>query len=121
MERLFCNDQIMREVAQELGLSLETVRNMVNTQSAYVRVVMESTTFDYIRLPYLGVFKSKPKEIQMLQYLEGMTPDQAERFKRGVRTGRIKLNAWEDKLKQQKKNNGRTGTGDKLQQPNNNN
>jgi predicted transcriptional regulator len=111
MERIFCNDQLIKEVATELGLTVETVRNMVAVQSEYTRVVMESNTFDGVRWPYLGCFKSKPKEIQMLQYLEGMTPEQAAQFKKDVRTGRIKLNAWEDKLKQQKKkNNGGTKT-----------
>ena len=106
MERIFCNDILIREVAQELGLELQIVRAIIATQSDYTKVVMESNTFDYVRWPYLGAFKSKPKEIQMLQYLEGMTPDQADRFKKDVRTGRIKLNAWEDELKRKKKQNG---------------
>jgi len=97
MERIFCNDFIIKEVAHELGLTVEVVRNIITTQSEYTRIIIESNSFDCIRWPYLGVFKSKPKEIQMLQYLEGMTPDQAERFKKDVRTGRIKLNSWQDK------------------------
>lgn len=103
MERIFCNDHLIREVAQELGLSVEVVKNMVATQSEYTRIVMESNTFDFIRWPYLGIFRSKPKEIQMLQYLQGMTPDQAAEFKKAVRTGKIRLDAWKDKANDKSK------------------
>lgn len=100
MERIFCNDFLLREVAGELGLSVEVVKNMVATQSEYTRIVMESNTFDNVRWPYLGVFKSKPKEIQMLQYLSGMTADQARDFKKAVRTGKIRLEPWKTKKKE---------------------
>lgn len=99
MERIFCNDIIIREVAQELGLPVETVKNMIASQSEYTKIVIESNTFDFVRWPYLGIFKSKPKEIQMLQYLQGMTPDQARQFKKDVRTGKIRLDAWKLKKK----------------------
>jgi hypothetical protein len=91
MERLFCNNLITKEVALELGLTLEIVRQIINVQSEYTKEVIESSTFDSIRWPYLGVFKSKPKEIMMINYIKGMTPDQAKEFKHAVRTGRIKL------------------------------
>ncbi len=99
MERTFCNIVVMKEVAAELGLPLETVKNIVACQSEYTKVVMESDSFDSIRWPYLGVFKSKPKEVQMINHLKGMDPIQAAEFKKLVRTGKIKLNSWEDKLK----------------------
>lgn len=91
MERVFCNDYLIREVATELGLSIETVRNMVKVQSEYTKLIIESNSFDFVRWPYLGIFKSKPKELQVLQYLQGMTPEQAAQFKKDVRTGKIKL------------------------------
>ena len=99
MERTFCNIVVMKEVADELGLPLEAVKNIISSQSEYTKVVMESDTFDSIRWPYLGVFKSKPKEVQMINHLKGMNPEQATEFKKLVRTGKIKLNHWEDKLK----------------------
>jgi hypothetical protein len=99
MEKTFCNLVILKEVATELGLDFKTVKNMVDSQSEYTKVVMESDSFDSIRWPYLGVFKSKPKEVQMINHLKGMTPEQAAEFKKLVRTGKIKLNHWEDKLK----------------------
>lgn len=91
MERLFCNNAILREVAAELGLTIEQVRAIVNSQSDYTKEVMESSTFDSVRWPYLGRFVSKPKEIVMINYIKGMTPDQAKEFKHAVRTGKIKL------------------------------
>jgi len=102
-EKVFCNTIILKEVAEELGLPLSTVKAMVNAQSEYTKIVMESDTYDSIRWPYLGVFKSKPKEVQMINHLRGMTPEQQKEFKIAVRTKRIKLNHWEDELKKKKK------------------
>lgn len=95
--RVLCNNQLLKEVALELGLPLETVKQMTIAQSEYIKQVIESGTFDSIRLPYLGVFKSKPKEIQMINHLQGMTKEQQDEFKKAVRTGRIKLTTWEKK------------------------
>ena len=103
-QRTFCNEVCIQEVAKELGLSFKTVRTIVDSQFEYVKVVMESDSFDSIRLPYLGVFKSKPKEVQMINHLKGMDPIQASEFKKMVRTGKIKLNHWEDKLKAERGN-----------------
>lgn len=94
MERILCNIIVIKEVANELGLSIEAVKRMVNIQSEYTRFVMESNTFDSIRWPYLGVFKSKPKEVQMLSHLQGLTPQQQAEFKKKVRTGKIKLDSY---------------------------
>jgi hypothetical protein len=45
------------------------------------------------------VFKSKPKEVQMLEHLKGMTPEQQREFKIAVRTKKIKLFEWDKKNK----------------------
>lgn len=95
--KVYCNERCIVEVAQELGLPVKVVREIVSTQSEYTRMIMESNTFDSIRLPYMGIFKSKPKELQMINHLRGMTPEQAREFKHAVRTGKIKLNTWEKK------------------------
>lgn len=87
----------MKEVAQELGLDLKIVKQIVDSQSEYTAITMESNTFDSVRWAYFGVFKSKPKEVQMLSYLRGMTPEQQKDFKRAVRTKQIILNHWERK------------------------
>lgn len=97
MQRTLCNEICIKEVAEELGLSTNTVRKIVDSQFGFVKEVMESGTFDSIRLPYLGVFKSKPKEVQIINHLKGMTEDQAREFRRAVLTGKIRFNWWEKK------------------------
>lgn len=94
-KRTLCNEVCLREVSEELGLSINIVRKMVSSQFEYVKTVMESGTFDSVRLGYLGVFKSKPKEVQMINHLKGMNEEQAREFKKAVRTGKIKFNLWE--------------------------
>ena len=86
-----CNQVVLREVANELGLPIETVKAIVNSQSYYTKQVMESNTFDSVRWPYLGVFKSKPKEVQMINHLKGLSPEQQKEFKRRVRAGELKI------------------------------
>lgn len=108
-ERVICNTVILKEVSQELGMDLKTVRDIVNSQSEYTKHIMESESFDSVRWPYLGVFKSKPKEVQMINHLRGMSPEQQLEFKKAVRTGRIKFNHWEDTLKAKKRERNKTG------------
>ncbi len=105
-EKVYCNVVILKEVAEELGLSTAAVKAIIDCQSEYTAKVMASDTYDSVRWPYLGVFKSKPKEVQMINHLRGMTPEQQQEFKIAVRTRKIKLNHWEDKLKEKKKKNG---------------
>lgn len=97
MERVICNEVIMKEVSHELGLDMKTVRAIMACQSEYTASIMSSGSFDHIRLPYLGVFKSKPKEIQMINHLQGMTPEQQASFKHAVRTKKINLFEWDKK------------------------
>lgn len=94
MERVLCNSRILKEVAKELGLPTKEVQQIVDAQSAYVKFIMENGMFDSVRLPELGAFVSKPAEIQLLEHLKGMTPDQQKEYKKLVRTGKIKLKIW---------------------------
>lgn len=91
MERIICNAAALREVAAELGMPFKDVKDIIDCQSDYTKLIIEQGAFDNIRWPYLGVFKSKTKEIQMINYLKGMNKVQAEEFKKAVRTGKIKL------------------------------
>lgn len=85
-----CNQEVFSEVAKELGLSLQTIKDIFNSHSQYTKHVMENNSFDGVRWPYLGVFRSKPKEVQIINHLKGLTPDQAKDFKRQVREGKWK-------------------------------
>jgi hypothetical protein len=89
--KIVCNTVVTKEVSTELGLPLETVKAVVSSQSYFTKQVMESGTYDSVRWPYLGIFKSKPKEVQMISHLKGMTPEQQKEFKIAVRRGLLKL------------------------------
>jgi hypothetical protein len=82
-----CNAEVFAEVAKELGLSLPTIREVFNAHSLFTRKTMEDNTFDGVRWPYLGVFKSKPKEVQILNHLKGLTPEQQREFKQQIKDG----------------------------------
>lgn len=90
--RSTCNQEVMTKVAEELGLTLTEVKAIVNAQSAYTKNLMESSSFDGVRWPYLGVFKAKPKEVQVINHLKGLTPEQQIEFKRELREGKYKRN-----------------------------
>jgi hypothetical protein len=94
MDRKIINDQILKETAKELGLTVKEVKEVVDAQSQYVKFIIENGMFDSVRLPNLGAFVSKPVEIQMLEHLKGMTIDQQREFKKLVRTGKVKLKIW---------------------------
>ena len=94
-QRAYCNIPIEKEVAEELGLPLSTVKRIVNSQSAFVKDTIESGTFSSVRMAYLGTFKAKLKEVQMINHLKGMTPEQQAEFRKDVKSGRIKFNWWE--------------------------
>lgn len=102
MPRQYCNAIIEREVADELGLPLNTVRKIADSQSLFVKIIMESGKFENVRLPYLGRFSAKLKEIQVINHLKGMTEEQAREFRKAVKTGKIKFNWWENKKKKKK-------------------
>ena len=91
MNKVSCNQQALKEVADELGLPKKTVEEIVSSQFEFVKITMEGNTYDSVRVGYLGVFKSKPKEVQILNYLRGMTKDQQVDFKRLVRQGKFKI------------------------------
>lgn len=94
-QRILCNEVCLKEVSEELGLSLNTVRKMVDSQFEFVKITMETGMFDSIRLPFLGVFKSKPKEVQIINHLKGLSEEQGREFRKAVRTGKIRFNLWE--------------------------
>lgn len=95
MERVLCNPVVVQDVANQLGLTVKQVKEIIGCQSEFTKEVMSGINFDSVRWPYLGIFKSKPKEVQMINHLRGMTPEQQEDFKRKVRTKQIILNHWE--------------------------
>ena len=84
---VFCNKEVFKEVAEELGLTASEVEKVFNSQPKFTKKIMESNTFDGIRWPYLGVFKAKPKLVQFLSHLQGLNKEQAKLFKKQIREG----------------------------------
>lgn len=95
--RILCNEICIAEVAKELGLSISSVRKIVGSQSEFTKEGMESGRFEEFRWGYLGTFKPKWKEVQIINHLKGMTPEQASQFRKDVKTGKIRFNLWEKK------------------------
>lgn len=89
--RTTCNQEVFAEVAKDLGLASAIVKEIFNTHSLFTRKTMESNTFDGVRWPYLGVFKSKPKEVQILNHLKGLTPEQQLAFKADIKAGKYRV------------------------------
>lgn len=100
MPRLFCNQMVEAEVHQELGLPLYIVKRIVQTQSEFVKNEIESGHFNSIRLPFLGKFSCKEKEVQMMNHMKGLDETQRKQFRKDVLSGRIKFNWWENKKKE---------------------
>ena len=88
-KRAFCNEEIFRNVSEELGLSVKEVREIFNSQSAFTKKVMESNTFDEIRWCYFGAFKIKPKKIQIAAHMQGLNSEAKKRFKQQLKNGEI--------------------------------
>ena len=56
--------KIIANVAKQLGSSIKQVEEIVMTQSAYARYVMEKGAFEGIAFPYLGKFVVDPKKVK---------------------------------------------------------
>lgn len=75
------SDKLMKEVAEELGLPLKQVKEVIiNGQSKFTAHVMKSNTFDGVRWPFLGKFTAKVKAAQVLKHLKGLNSIQREFF-----------------------------------------
>lgn len=88
--KVICNQEVFSDVAKELGLPINIVRTVFQMHSSFTKETMENNTFDGVRWPFLGVFKSKPKEVQVLNHLKGLTPEQQVIFKQELKEGKYK-------------------------------
>lgn len=59
-------DDIAKEVADDLGISVDKVREAADYQFKYTRKVMEEGNFEAIRLPYFGIFHVKEGRVEAL-------------------------------------------------------
>lgn len=88
-EKVICNEQVFREVAEELGLDVKIVREVFKMNSLFTKKIMEGNTFDQVRWPYWGVFKVKPKIVQITSHMKGLDKNAQKLFRQQLRNGEI--------------------------------
>ena len=64
-----CNDQLYREVAEELDISPARVREAVSFQSKFIAEHILSGSLENFYIPYFGKFKVRVKYIQWVNAL----------------------------------------------------
>jgi hypothetical protein len=88
-KQAICNEEVFRTVAEELGLDVKVVREIYGVQSLFTKKTMESNTFDGVRHPYFGVFKVKPKLVQISSHMRGLKKEAQKIFKEALKNGEI--------------------------------
>lgn len=89
-KRDLCNEDIYQEVADELGIPYDQVKSIIEEgQSKFTATVMKSNTFDSVRWPYAGIFKIKPKAVQIVNHVQGLNPIQREQFIKNLKDGKV--------------------------------
>lgn len=62
--RKYCNEEIYEETAEELGVDIELVREVVDYHSKFIVSIIFQGAFENVILPYLGKVKAKLRSIQ---------------------------------------------------------
>lgn len=65
-ERSNCKEQVISEVAQELGYKYFTVSAVFHSQFQFTAKTMKEGNFEGVRIPLLGRFRVKPGRLQYL-------------------------------------------------------
>lgn len=65
-EKKFCNEEVLADVAEELDLSLDVVRDIVDAQSAFTARTMKAGGMETIMYVYLGKFKVGLYQVQKM-------------------------------------------------------
>lgn len=60
----FCNVVITEETAEELNVSLELVKEIIQANQEFSRKTIERGAYENVTLPYLGKLKARHKAIQ---------------------------------------------------------
>lgn len=59
-----CNDILYKEVSQELGVSEVLVREIVQVQSEFTKMIIQRGEFEAIRYVYLGKIEANYRKVQ---------------------------------------------------------
>jgi hypothetical protein len=73
-----CHDDAIFDVANQLGMDLQSVEEIVNFIWGEVRGTIEEGEFKGIRLPFFGLFAAKPFRVWAIN-----NPELARRYNRG--------------------------------------
>lgn len=90
-------EEIYKEVAEQLELPVSLVRDMVeNGQSAYTASIMKASTFESVRWRKFGCFEANPYKAMISSNLKGMDPIQTELFCKQIAKGNVlpKIPRW---------------------------
>ncbi len=63
-ERKFCNTELYDEVAEELGVDINLVKEVVSANSTFIKETIERGAFESVIMPYLGKIKAKLRSVQ---------------------------------------------------------
>lgn len=66
-----CNDKLYQEVAKELNLPENLVKEVVHAQSLFTHKTIKKGAFESIRYVYLGKIAAKLRKIQKLNDIMG--------------------------------------------------
>lgn len=91
MQRKPINQDLIKEVSQELDLPAKTVKDIiVNGQSKFTVAVLSNNLFEAVRWPFLGAFKAKHKVAVVLNYMKGLSPEQRKFFQDQAKLRKLK-------------------------------
>ena len=60
----YCNTEILDEVIEERGSTLQLVSEIIDRHSKFIKRTIETGAFETVTLPYLGKIKSNPRKVQ---------------------------------------------------------
>jgi nucleoid DNA-binding protein len=60
------NDEIYRQIAKEKNIAVDEVEDACKSMFSFVYGIMESGTYQPVRLPYFGVFMCKEERLKKL-------------------------------------------------------
>jgi nucleoid DNA-binding protein len=60
------NDEIYRQIAKEQNIKLDDVEDVCKSMFSFIYDIMDTHTYQPIRLPYFGVFMCKPERLKKL-------------------------------------------------------
>ncbi len=92
--------ELMKEVSQETGIPFGMVKDfIINGQSMFTKHIMETSSYDSVRWPQLGIFKLKYKYMMIKKHMYGMKGMYRRIFRK---TLKYRAEKEREKLKKQK-------------------